>query len=79
MSEGAKYDGTSPGEDWTVLLRKSQQVTMLRPPILHDCADHEALEFQPGRAARSQRRGYHERLLSGRPPTAQPEPADGTG
>jgi WD40 repeat protein len=28
VAEGAKYDGISPGEDWTILLRKTQQVTI---------------------------------------------------
>ena len=28
VEEGARYDGTSPGEDWTILLRKTQQVTI---------------------------------------------------
>ena len=28
VAEGAKYDGNSPGEDWTILLRKTQQVTI---------------------------------------------------
>ena len=28
VTEGAKYDGNSPGEDWTILLRKTQEVTI---------------------------------------------------
>src|SRR5262249_13659795 len=28
VAEGAKYDGSSPGEDWTILLRKTQPVTI---------------------------------------------------
>jgi WD40 repeat protein len=28
VAEGAKYDGSSPNEDWTILLRKTQPVTI---------------------------------------------------
>ena len=50
MAQGAKYDGTSPGEDWTFLLRKTQTVTIPKDyPV--DRADHGP-GVQPGRPAR---------------------------
>src|SRR5262249_45504624 len=45
VAEGAKYDGSSPGEDWTVLLRKSQQVTI--PAVYPATVPITALEFSP--------------------------------
>ena len=39
VAEGAKYDGTSPTEDWTFLLRKTQVVTIPRG-LSRDGADH---------------------------------------
>ena len=47
VAEGAKYDGTSPGEDWTILLRKTQQVTI--PAAYPVTVPITALAVQPGR------------------------------
>jgi mono/diheme cytochrome c family protein len=57
VAEGAKYDGTSPGEDWTILLRKSQHVTI--PTAYPATVPITALEFSPdGRTIAAS--GYHE-------------------
>ena len=57
VAEGAKYDGTSPGEDWTILLRKTQQVTI--PAAYPVTVPITALEFsQDGSAIAAS--GYHE-------------------
>ena len=57
VSEGAKYDGVSPGEDWTVLLRKSQQVAI--PAAYPATVPITALEFSPDGATIAAS-GYHE-------------------
>ncbi len=43
VSEGAKYDGNSSDEDWTILLRKTQQVTI--PAAYPIAVPITALEF----------------------------------
>ncbi len=57
VSEGAKYDGASPGEDWTVVLRKSQQVTI--PAAYPATVPITALEFSPD-GTKIAASGYHE-------------------
>jgi WD40 repeat protein len=57
VTEGAKYDGVSPGEDWTVLLRKSQQVTI--PVVYPATVPITAIEFSPDGATIAAS-GYHE-------------------
>jgi WD40 repeat protein len=60
VAQGAKYDGTSPGEDWTFLLRKTQTVTI--PKAYPMTVPVTALSFSPDgqRVAAS---GYHEVTL----------------
>lgn len=57
VNEGAKYDGTSPTEDWTFLLRKTQVVTI--PEAYPVAVPITALAFSPDgqRVAAS---GFHE-------------------
>jgi WD40 repeat protein len=57
VTEGAKYDGSSPGEDWTVLLRRSQQVTI--PAAYPATVPITALAFSPDGATIAAS-GYHE-------------------
>ncbi len=57
VSEGAKYDGASPGEDWTVVLRKSQNVTI--PAAYPVTVPVTALEFSPDGTTIAAS-GYHE-------------------
>jgi WD40 repeat protein len=60
VSQGARYDGTSPNEDWTFLLRKTQTVTI--PDTYAMAVPITALAFSPN----SQRivvSGYHELTL----------------
>ena len=57
VTEGAKYDGTSPGEDWTILLRKTQLVTI--PAAYPVTVPITALQFsRDGSAVAAS--GYHE-------------------
>jgi WD domain, G-beta repeat/Planctomycete cytochrome C len=57
VTEGAKYDGTSPTEDWTIVLRKTQHVAI--PPEYPVAVPITALEFtrDGGAVAAS---GFHE-------------------
>ncbi len=57
VAEGAKYDGKSPGEDWTVVLRKSQQVTI--PTAYPSTVPITAVEFSPNGSTIAAS-GYHE-------------------
>ena len=57
VTEGAKYDGTSPGEDWTILLRKTQQVTI--PAAYPVTVPITALQFSKDGSAIAVS-GYHE-------------------
>jgi hypothetical protein len=57
VAEGAKYDGSSPGEDWTVLLRKTQHVTI--PAAYPATVPITALEFSPNGSTIAAS-GYHE-------------------
>ena len=57
VTEGAKYDGDSPGEDWTILLRKTQQVTI--PAAYPVTVPITALEFSRDGSAIAAS-GYHE-------------------
>jgi WD40 repeat protein len=57
VAEGAKYDGNSPGEDWTILLRKTQQVTI--PAEYPVTVPITALEFSRDGSAIAAS-GYHE-------------------
>ena len=57
VEEGAKYDGSSPGEDWTVLLRKTQHVTI--PTVYPATVPITALEFSPSGTTIAAS-GYHE-------------------
>lgn len=57
VTEGAKYDGNSPGEDWTILLRKTQHVTI--PTAYPVTMPITALQFnREGSAIAAS--GYHE-------------------
>ena len=57
VTEGAKYDGDSPGEDWTILLRKTQQVAI--PAAYPVTVPITALQFsQDGSTIAAS--GYHE-------------------
>jgi dipeptidyl aminopeptidase/acylaminoacyl peptidase len=57
VAEGARYDGTSPSEDWTFLLRKTQSVTV--PEAYPVTVPITALAFSPdGRQVAAS--GYHE-------------------
>jgi dipeptidyl aminopeptidase/acylaminoacyl peptidase len=57
VAEGAKYDGNSPTEDWTILLRKIQQVTI--PAAYPVTMPITALQFnREGTAIAAS--GYHE-------------------
>jgi WD40 repeat protein len=60
IAQGAKYDGTSPTEDWTFLLRKTQVVTI--PDAYPVAVPVTALAFSPDghHVAAS---GYHELTL----------------
>ena len=53
MTEGAKYDGASPDEDWTFLLRKTQKVS--HPRGLSVAVPITAIAFSPT-ASTSRRR-----------------------
>jgi WD40 repeat protein len=57
VKEGAKYDGNSPGEDWTILLRKTQQVSI--PAAYPVTVPITALEFSRDGSAIAAS-GYHE-------------------
>ncbi len=57
VAEGARYDGGSPGEDWTVVLRKSQQITI--PTAYPATVPITALEFSPDGSTIAAS-GYHE-------------------
>jgi hypothetical protein len=57
VAEGAKYDGNSPGEDWTILLRKTQQVAI--PAAYPVTVPITAVEFSPDGSAIAAS-GYHE-------------------
>jgi WD40 repeat protein len=57
VTEGAKYDGTSPGEDWTILLRKTQQVTI--PAAYPVTVPITAIQFSRDGSAIAVS-GYHE-------------------
>ena len=57
VAEGAKYDGSSPGEDWTILLRKTQRVTI--PATYPVTVPITALEFSRDGSAIAAS-GYHE-------------------
>ncbi len=57
VKEGAKYDGNSPGEDWTVLLRRTQKVTI--PDQYPATVPITALEFSPSGSTIAAS-GYHE-------------------
>jgi WD40 repeat protein len=60
VAQGAKYDGTSPGEDWTFLLRKTQAVTI--PKDYPVTVPITALAFSPdGQHVAAS--GYHEMTL----------------
>jgi WD40 repeat protein len=57
VAEGAKYDGNSSSEDWTILLRKNQQVTI--PAAYPVAVPITALEFsRDGSAVAAS--GFHE-------------------
>lgn len=57
VAQGAKYDGGSPTEDWTILLRKTQNVAA--PSTYPAAVPVTALEFTPdGEAIAAS--GYHE-------------------
>ena len=57
VTEGAKYDGNSPGEDWTILLRKTQPVAI--PPAYSVTMPITALQFnREGTAIAAS--GFHE-------------------
>jgi WD40 repeat protein len=57
VAEGAKYDGDSPSEDWTILLRKTQQVTI--PSAYPVTMPITALQFNHDGTAIAAS-GYHE-------------------
>lgn len=57
VAQGAKYDGGSPTEDWTILLRKTQNVAA--PSTYPAAVPVTALEFTPDGAAIAAS-GYHE-------------------
>ena len=46
VAEGAKYDGGAPTEDWTILLRKTQSVSV--PAAYPAAVPITALAFTPG-------------------------------
>jgi mono/diheme cytochrome c family protein len=57
VAEGARYDGNSPGEDWTVLLRRNQSVSI--PQAYPVTVPITALEFtRDGSTIAAS--GYHE-------------------
>ena len=60
VADGGKYDGSSPGEDWTVLLRKTQQVTI--PAAYPVTVPITALEFSRDGSTIAVS-GYHEITL----------------
>lgn len=57
VTEGAKYDGNSPSEDWTFLLRKTQVVTI--PESYPVTVPITAVNFSPD-GQRIAASGYHE-------------------
>ncbi len=57
VAEGAKYDGDSPGEDWTILMRKSEKVTI--PAVYPATLPITALEFSRDGSTIAAS-GYHE-------------------
>jgi Tol biopolymer transport system component len=60
VSQGAKYDGASPGEDWTFLLRKTRKVTI--PDAYAVPVPITALAFSPdGKTVAAS--GFHEITL----------------
>jgi len=60
IAQGAKYDGTSQGEDWTFLLRKTQVVTI--PETYPVAVPVTAVAFSPdGQQVTAS--GYHELTL----------------
>jgi WD40 repeat protein len=60
VAEGAKYDGEAADEDWTILLRKSQPVTI--PAVYPVTVPITALEFSRDGSALAAS-GYHEITL----------------
>src|SRR5262249_8341573 len=60
VAEGAKYDGGSPGEDWTILLRKMQVITI--PAAYPVTIPITALEFSRDGSTIAAS-GYHELTL----------------
>jgi WD40 repeat protein len=57
VTEGARYDGSSPGEDWTILLRKNQSVSV--PEVYPVTVPIAAVEFSRDGAVIAAS-GYHE-------------------
>jgi mono/diheme cytochrome c family protein len=57
VAEGAKYDGGSPGEDWTIVLRKTQRITI--PQDYPATVPITALEFSRDGSTIAAS-GYHE-------------------
>jgi dipeptidyl aminopeptidase/acylaminoacyl peptidase len=57
VSEGAKYDGASPGEDWTILLRRNQSVKV--PEVYPVTVPITAVKFSRDGATIAAS-GYHE-------------------
>jgi WD40 repeat protein len=57
VAQGAKYDGTNPGEDWTFLLRKTRVVSI--PESYPVTVPITALAFSPD-GSRIAASGYHE-------------------
>jgi WD domain, G-beta repeat/Planctomycete cytochrome C len=60
VTEGARYDGVSPTEDWTFLLKKTQTVAI--PEAYPVTVPVTALAFSPG-GQRIAASGYHELTL----------------
>jgi WD40 repeat protein len=60
VAEGARYDGNSPGEDWTIVLRKTQRITI--PDAYPAPVPVTALSFSPDGSAIAAS-GYHEITL----------------
>jgi dipeptidyl aminopeptidase/acylaminoacyl peptidase len=57
VAEGAKYDGASPGEDWTIVMRKAQQASI--PAAYPATVPITALEFSND-GSRLAVSGFHE-------------------
>ncbi|QEH37555.1 translocation protein TolB [Aquisphaera giovannonii] len=60
IAEGAKYDGSSPGEDWAFVLHKTRAVTV--PESYPAAVPVTALAFSPD-GARIATSGYHEMIF----------------